>query len=400
MGSIGLEFCILSVRNAAVLASGLVINATHRFILASSHIDIERDWTNDVRDATRTKSGNRSSCSQRSNSTVLYTFRQQFAGNPGHTLLQSLPMLALVLPRLQREDSVVLAPSPLFQLLASRILPPHRILLHYQPIEADTVRIVVGRPPFSPLLNVFPRGLMQMLRPSRPSVVPIVAPAERHQEEDQQPLLLFLSRSQSANHTAGRQSRPGVRSFDNEDEVIKSTRAVVASAGNGLSVAVVRTFSTLKRQAQVYARARVIVGPEGSAFSGVAFAPDGVSVIEWVGLRDDTYYHLLYLGMRARYFQLLPHWLSDGPRANALCAETNTIDNCPWSLTHDDFALYLALLRHVVRDGGKALCGAGAAEARDRSSSHHPTTPRIGTIDTRLDAVRAARIAQQRRPGA
>ena len=121
-GSPGVEYCVLRVTDATVLASGLVINATHRFNLAHSHVGLEGPWEGDGfgADGTAPKAP---SCT-RIVKGALYTFRQKFSHNPGHTLLQTLPLLALALPELLRSENAnatVLAPSALFQLLAQQV---------------------------------------------------------------------------------------------------------------------------------------------------------------------------------------------------------------------------------------------------------------------------------------
>ena len=68
---------------------------SHRFNLAASHIGIDAQWTREGAGHDAHASGRRPRCNgagQRS-FTQLYTFRQQFADNPGHTIIQALPLL-------------------------------------------------------------------------------------------------------------------------------------------------------------------------------------------------------------------------------------------------------------------------------------------------------------------
>jgi len=372
------------------------INATHRFNLAHSHVGLEGPWEGDGfgADGTAPKAP---SCT-RIVKGALYTFRQKFSHNPGHTLLQTLPLLALALPELLRSENAnatVLAPSALFQLLAQQVLPESRILLSmHAPVQAAEVRLLVGRPPFSPLDNAFPAGILRPLRPPlRPSLT-----ATRSSTQPR--TVLFLSRSGPLPSAGERErrgaqarkglSRPGVRSFDNEAELTRRTREIVSAwskdQGNAglLKLEVVRSFHTLARQAQAYSRARVFVGPEGSAFSGLAFARDGVSVIEWVGRRDDTLYHLSYLGIAARYFQLLPHWRNSTPSGAAACI--NNIDDCPWHLTAADMELYAALLREVIDQVRVDF------EASARGVFYGGPTPPVWTAASRIREVASAKL--------
>jgi len=113
--------------------------------------------------------------------------------------------------------------------------------------------------------------------------------------------------------------------------------------------------------------AKVVVGPEGSAFSGVVFAPPGVAVIEWGYSRCDTWVTAEYYGLAAAYFQLMPRWYLDTSTVSAhTCFESTLIeriDNCPWHLAASDVQLYKALLGEVLLDGGSALRRRAAAQS-------------------------------------
>ena len=110
----------------------------------------------------------------------------------------------------------------------------------------------------------------------------------------------------------------------------------------------------------------------------------GVSVIEWVGRRDDTLYHLSYLGIAARYFQLLPHWRNSTPSGAAACI--NNIDDCPWHLTAADMELYVALLREVIDQVRVDF------EASARGVFYGGPTPPVWTAASRIREVASAKL--------
>ena len=124
-------------------------------------------------------------------------------------------------------------------------------------------------------------------------------------------------------------------------------------------------FSTLAAQQRAFSRAEIIVGAHGTAFSGLAFARQGVAVVEW-GLARDSYSTAEYLGLDATYFQLQPKWSRNATVAE--CAATGLMDDCPWHLDADDVRRYLALVDELVRDKGAALL-APARGARVTSPS-------------------------------
>tara|TARA_B110000196_G_scaffold234225_1_gene202644 strand:- start:147 stop:674 length:528 start_codon:yes stop_codon:yes gene_type:complete len=154
-----------------------------------------------------------------------------------------------------------------------------------------------------------------------------------------------------------------VRSFDNEAELLSMTGAVLRSAQNALSLKleVFDRFHTLRRQAQAFSRARIIAGPEGTAWSGVAFARQGVALVQWCGIRDD-WSLAEYFGLGAAYYQLHPHWHVD-PTVPS-CAATGHIDECPWHLTPADLGVWDQLLADLLRDQGAALRRAGDGAPR------------------------------------
>lgn len=350
----GPDWCVLIVKHAAVLESGLVVNATHRFNLAPSHIGINAQWERDG--LSTMPPHNRPGTPRR-----LYTFRQQYADNPGHSIIQALPLLALALPSVLRNEAHVLASSPLFAALARLLLPADRVILSSGAVGAKAVHVVVFRPPFAVLQHVFPSGIAARLRPA-----PAVPAVGREAEET----LLYLSRSpqgpsQGQNQRA---ARPGVRTFDNEAELLSRTNALLQRPHlRVLKLEVFERFRTLKRQSQSFGRARLIVGPHGTAWSGLAFARPGVAVVEWCGRRD-SWSLTEYLGLGASYYQLHPHWRID-PGVPS-CASSQDVDDCPWFLTASDLGLYTQLLSELLNDGGASLRGASRASPRVARASN------------------------------
>ena len=342
----GPAWCLLAVRRAWVAPSGLVVNGSHRFNLGMSHIGIDAQWAREADALPPPRS--EASVTFR----VIYSFRQQFAGNPTHSIIQSLPLLAMALPLVVRDDAHVLASSPMFAALARQVLPAGRVVLSSDLVWADLIYLVVVRPPFAVMQHVFPSGVLSALRP----VPPPQATSSRE-------TLLYLARSHQSSqaHRAprgGSVARVGVRSFDNEAELLSMTGAMLRSAQNArsLKLEVFDRFLTFKRQAQAFSRARIIAGPEGTAWSGVAFARQAVALVQWCGIRDD-WSLAEYFGLGAAYYQLHPHWRVD-PTVPS-CAATGHIDECPWHLTPADLRVWDQLLAELLRDQGAALRRAG-----------------------------------------
>ena len=323
--------------------SGLVFNDSYRFNLGMSHIGIDAQWAREA----DTPPSRRSETSVTFR--VVYSFRQQFAGNPTHSIIQTLPLLAMALPFVKRDDAHVLAHSPMFAALARQVLPADRVVLSSDWVWADRIHLVVVRPPFAVMQHVFPSGVLLVLRPVPPPQVT----ASRE-------TLLYLARSSQAHRASrgGSTARVGVRSFDNEAEVLSRTGAGLRSAQNvrSLKLEVFDRFHTLRRQAQAFGRARIIAGPEGTAWSGVAFARQGVALVQWCGIRDG-WSLAEYFGLGAAYYQLHPHWRVDP--AVPSCAATGHIDECPWHLTPADLGVWDQLLAELLRDQGAALRRAG-----------------------------------------
>ena len=357
----GPDWCMLVVKHAAVLESGLVVNATHRFNLAPSHIGIDSQWERD----------GLGTLPQRSGQVMLrrlYTFRQQYADNPGHSIIQALPLLAMALPSVLQNEAHVLASSPLFAAMARMLLPADRVILSSGAVEAQAVHVLVFRPPFAVLQHVFPSGIAARLRP--PPAVP--AGSQGGVET-----LLYLSRSSQGplQGQTQRAARPGVRTFDNEAELLSRTNVLLKLHAPVLKLEVFERFRTLRRQSQSFGRAGLIVGPHGTAWSGLAFARPGVAVVEWCGRRD-SWSLTEYLGLGASYYQLHPHWRID-PGVPS-CAASQDVDDCPWHLTTFDLGLYAQLLSELLNDGGASLRGASRASPRvARASSELARSKRL-----------------------
>ena len=347
----GPAWCLLAVHRAWVAASGLVVNGSHRFNLGMSHIGIDAQWAREA-DALPPPRSEASVAFR-----VVYSFRQQFAGNPTHSIIQSLPLLAMALPFVMRDDAHVLAHSPMFAALARQVLPAGRVVLSSDLVWADLIHLVVVRPPFAVMQHVFPSGVLSVLRPGPPPQV-----------TTSRETLLYLARSHQSSqaHRASRggsSARFGVRSFDNEAELLSMTGAALRSAQNArsLKLEIFDRFHTLRRQAQAFSRARIIAGPEGTAWSGVAFARQGVALVQWCGIRDG-WSLAEYFGLGAAYYQLHPHWRVDSTVPS--CAATGHIDECPWHLTPADLGVWDQLLAELLRDQGAALRRAGDGAPR------------------------------------
>ena len=75
------------------------------FNLAPSHIGIDAQWVRDGLGASPSHTGP-------GRIRRLHTFRQQYADNPGHSIIQALPLLALALPSVLQDKAHVLASLP------------------------------------------------------------------------------------------------------------------------------------------------------------------------------------------------------------------------------------------------------------------------------------------------
>ena len=331
------------------------------FNLAPSHIGIDAQWVRDGLGASPSHTGP-------GRIRRLHTFRQQYADNPGHSIIQALPLLALALPSVLQDKAHVLASSPLFAALARLLLPTDRVILSSGAVEARAVHVVVFRPPFAVLQHVFPSGIAARLRP--PPAMPVAS-------QGTDATLLYLSRSSQrpSQGQTQRAARPGVRTFDNEAELLSRTNVLLRPHARVLKLEVFGRFRTLRRQAQSFGRARLIAGPHGTAWSGLAFARPGVAAVEWCGRRD-SWSLTEYLGLRASYHQLHPHWRID-PGVPS-CATSQDIDDCPWLLTASDLELYAQLLSELLNDGGASLRGASRASPRvARASSEIARSKRL-----------------------
>ena len=330
----GRQYCVLSIHNAVVLESGLTVNSTHRFNLAPSHGLIERVWKRDgfgINGDARVAS----LCEvfKIRYRPLVYSFRQQYSHNPWHTLVQVLPLLPPVLEQIKTDPrATLLVTSTLFKVLANHWLPPEKILFTAAPVMANEVRLVVGRPPFSPLGHEFAFGCISALRPPLPKVPPTT--------------LLFLARQPletKASTSARAWHATAARAFD-ERPVLQRTREVLNRQGSSLQL-VPFEFTTLTEQQRAFSTARVIVGAHGTGWSGLAFAPPDVIIIEWAFLRD-SWTIAEYLGLNASYFQLTPHWI-DHPGIFP-CNNSHLMDDCPWYLDVTDLDTYATLLEQVV----------------------------------------------------
>ena len=339
----GISTCVLAVRDALVLESGLVVNRTHRFQLSGAYRHLDGEWRADGSPAAPLRRVPAAACAGEGGRPLrrVYSFRQQYAAGAGHTLIQVLPLLLpSVVDAVRRDaDARVLAPSAMFRALASTVLPEAQLLRTRGPVAADVVHLVVGRPPFSALFHEWPSGCLAFLRRPPPPL-----PAAAATGAARGGTLLFLPR--------GGTSRAGVRSIANEAEVVRATERLLARRAGGRMKVHTFEFSTLAAQQRAFSRAEIIIGAHGTAFSGLAFARQRVAVVEW-GLARDSYSTAEYLGLDATYFQLQPKWSRNATVAE--CAATGAMDDCPWHLDADDVRRYLALVDELVRDKGAAL---------------------------------------------
>lgn len=326
------EYAVLSIRHALILESGLVLNATHRFNLAQSYRELALPWQRDGFGLTGDAPA-ATPCSQFKlrHRRLVYSFRQLYAGNPWHMMVQVLPLLAPVLAQIRASnDATLLVSSPLLKLLAHQWLPAERVLFTAAPVSAEEVRLVVGRPPFSPLFHEHPTGCLAALRP-----LPPPQPGKMS--------LLFLARQPLSSAAARAWHATSARAFD-EGLVLARTRELLQRRGAALQL-VAFEFTTLLEQQQAFASAAIVVGSHGTGWSGLVFARPAVVLIEWAFLRD-SWTLAEYLGLNATYFQLLPHWI-DNPHVLP-CNESRMMDDCPWRLDEGDLRTYDLLLDQIL----------------------------------------------------
>ncbi|KAL1511665.1 hypothetical protein AB1Y20_004955 [Prymnesium parvum] len=325
------SYCVLRLADALVLPSGLAINATHAFPLALSFGSLAAAW--------RAPQPAPCGAPRLRHARLLYSFRQQYAANPWHTLVQVLPLLAPLLSHLAAAPSAsLLVSSPLLKALAAHWgFSSERVLLTSAAVAASDLRLVVGFPPFSPLAHEFPSRAIAALRP--PPLRPAPPPA-----------LLFLARSRLS---PGAWHATQARAFA-ELPLLAATRAVLAAAPSPLPL-LPYEFTTLAEQRRAFGGAAVIVGSHGTGWSGLVFASPRVALIEWA-YRRDSWTIAEYLGLDATYYQLLPHWV-DHPHVHP-CNQSHLMDDCPWHLDATDLATYSTLLARVVRgDAPRAVGG-------------------------------------------
>ena len=322
-----LRWCALSVARAVVLPSGLVVNETHRFNLKASHVSMDKAWAPTRLDE---------SCSDKPRMRPfarLWSFRQLFADNPLHTLFQVLPLLGIAMHLIERDaNATVLAPSRLFKAVAERILPPDRVILTNAALAAETVHLVVGRPPFSPLSQTFAAGCLRRMRLPAPPLAPATATGT---------MVLFLPRGRTHSR-----SRQGVRDLStNQAALLAATRSLLRRRSHA-QLEVFEFRSSLKKQQEAFSSARVVVGPQGTAFSGLAFCRRRVTIVEWALRRDEDWAVAEYFGLDADYYQLMPRWTIEPTVRD--CNASRVMDECPWHLEAADMALYAKLLNSIL----------------------------------------------------
>ena len=365
-----LRYCRITVHDATVLDSGLVLNGTHRFPFGRSYIHLAEHWRRDLQAPQYAAPARRYP--------RLYSFRMLWAAHPFHALVHALPLLSLVLDAVRSDNlATVLAPGPMFRLLAQQVLSPERVVLVHGAVAAEQAHLVVGHPPFSPLMHQYPRGCLARMRPP-----PILATGPGSQA--QQPSLLFLPRLQrhSSDRNANpsvRRARAGVRTLGNLEAVLKASTELARRAGLRLQT---HEFTRLSAQRRAFQRARVVVGAHGGAWSGLAFAQPHVSIIEWSYLRD-AWSIAEYLLLNATYYQLMPRWRFDPGVPD--CNASGSMDDCPWDA---DLHAYRALLRFVL-DAPIAPAGTRAAAVPVR----RPTPPGEALPPLRVRSQREARQA-------
>ena len=193
--------------------------------------------------------------------------------------------------------------------------------------------------------------------------------------------------------------------------MLARTRALVAERAPELDF-VEYEFDGLDGQRAAFARARVVIGTQGTAFSGLAFATPGRlrAVIEWAFLRADSWEAFSYLGLgdAARYFQLMPRWSSACAERKAAAVPAVptmlAMDDCEWTLARADVGAYLGLLAEALRDGGRALTEEDG-ERRGRAANisgargEMPQMPRTRTIKGDCQAVLSAMTPASRQRG-
>jgi hypothetical protein len=363
---------------------------------------------------------------------ILYTFRQLYGENPWHVLLQVLPLLAPVLDEIKATpDAAVLATSGFMKRMLMGFLPAERVIHSDKPIASDQVRVVVGsyddETPFSARTHIFASGCLSSMRqgpaptstPSAsdagssslpwPSVAAPRPPPQGSRDEDEHPVLLFLPRTRLKNGMGLRHAGAGVRAISNVAELLERTaRVLKANGGSGtgaLSSAhpgalagtsqrlklLVYEYNTLSQQAKSFARARVVVGPDGTAFSGLAFARPGVAVVQWSFDREGAALFTNYLfHTEATFFKLWPRWRRDTSLAGCNSSRLSW-NGCPWHLLPPDLRAYETIIAHLAKDSGRELLsqarsGLGGAEQQPLVRSDVELRRAIRSSQVYLDA--------------
>ena len=343
-----LRWCAIAVHRAVVLPSGLVVNGTHRFDLKLSHQAAESGWSAGYTPGQACKHRMRSH-------RHLWSFRQLFADNPLHSLFQVLPLMTMALHLFEQDaNATVLAPSRMFKALAEQMLSPERVLHTNVAVAADWVHLVVGHPPFSPLYQTFAAGCLRRLRITAPPLPPTTAPGTT---------VLFLPRGSDSG------ARQGVRDFRNQPAIIAATRTLLKKHTHA-QLQLFEFRGSLKQQRRAFETASVVVGPQGTSFSGLAFCRRGVTIIEWALRRDEDWALTEYLALGADYYQLMPRWhIASSVTA---CNTSRVMDDCPWHLNPADIDLYVRLLDAILSGRGPAMTRAGSHGASPKVRLRSP----------------------------
>lgn len=363
-----LRYCVLQIPDAMVMENGLVLNRTHRFRLAKSYHTLTTYWNRPGFGPFGLIPGPPSCSKLHETPRVLYSFRQLYGENPWHVLLQVLPLFAPVLDEIRTDPATrVLASGSLMKRMLLAFLPAERVIYSDKPIASEQVRLVVGAyedgAPFSARTHVFSSGCLSALRQLQPRSETV---------KSERPVLLFVPRTLLKVAQGTRHAGVGVRAIGNMREVlqrasqalIEHNEQVLARGTSALSLEaafapkmdlLVYEFNKLTEQAKAFSRARIVVGPDGTAFSGLAFSRPGVAVVQWSFEREGAALFSNYLFHNgARFFKLWPRWRQDP--TNAVCNSSRLPWNgCPWFLLPADIEIFIKLLRHLLHDGGSEL---------------------------------------------
>jgi hypothetical protein len=354
------RLCVVEIdEEAIVLPSGLIITATHRF-------DLGFDWHmqdpgNAVAKQRRLDADRASRCdsaleSSNANGRGLFSFRFLWGNNPSRAIGRHLPPLCAALEHVRKTNSSILSSgSLLFDLLVGRALGPSRVFAAriQQPVFASSVRLIVSHPggnasfPHGESTRGAPQQINGVARRGACASMLLNTKRPREPTTRRRIKVIYLARSPLPGSPPKRVSTTG-RNFDNEHELLNRSQALAHRLGFDFEPFI---FTSIEQQAAVFSSADVVAGPQGTAFSGLAFARRDIVVVEFILQRTSTYNDVNLFALGA-YIVLQPHWYWQPKNCGGSCA--------PWHLTEDDMQDWLRTLGGLAGDAA----GAGLRYAR------------------------------------